>query len=252
MSRPVACWAVVPAGGSGSRFSAAQDKLLAPLAGIPVLCHTVAALLACPEIQGSGIQGIVLVASEKNLPHYQDLLSSRFPTANLKFATGGPTRRASVYAGLLALPDGVEVVAIHDAARPLVQPTTIAQTITAVIRGAAGSLVAQPVVDTVKQVDPETLQIQRTIDRQTLWHAQTPQVFRTRELLQAHRQVDPGIEATDDAQLLELAELGPVTIIPGPASNLKITGPDDIPLAESFYHQIQSQIQSQKQTVYLP
>ncbi len=235
MSHPL-CWAVVPAGGSGSRFSAAQDKLLTLLAGKPVLCHTIEALLAC-----SSFTGIVLVASEKNLPHYQALLTQTFPTANLRFTTGGASRRASVYQGLQALPDDTEIVAIHDAARPLIQPVILEQAIAAITQGATGSLVAQPVVDTVKQVDPDTMQIQRTIDRQTLWRAQTPQAFRFSTILQAHQQIDPNIEATDDAQLLELAGLGPVVIIPGPASNLKITGPDDIPLAESFYRQIHGQ-----------
>lgn len=242
MTSPV-CWAVVPAGGSGSRFSASQDKLLTPLRGQPVLVHTIAALLACPEIAG-----LVLVASEQNLPIYQKLLTEHFPDARLCFTVGGRTRRASVYQGLLALPVGVDVVAVHDAARPLIQPAIVSSAIAAVLNGSVGSVVAQPVVDTVKQVDPKTLQVLATMDRTTLWRAQTPQVFKYQDLMTANRLVAPEIDVTDDAQLLELAGLGPLSIISGSVSNLKITGPDDIPLAESFLHRVDAH----SPTVVLP
>lgn len=223
------CWAVVPAGGSGSRFSDTQDKLLVPIAGKPVLVRTISALLACPVLQG-----IVVVASEPNLPIYQALLTEAFPDANLRFMLGGSSRRTSVYQGLLTLPDTVERVIVHDAARPLIQPDTLRQAIDAIEDGTVGSIVALPVVDTVKQARPGTLEISQTVERETLWRAQTPQVFRFDALLQAHRQIPAHIEATDDAQLIEMAALGPVRIVPGPERNLKITSPADIPLAESF------------------
>lgn len=228
MSNPV-CWAVVPAGGSGSRFSDTQDKLLTPLSGTPVLNHTISALLACPALQG-----IVVVASKQNLPIYQAILNKAFPNAPLRYTLGGSSRRASVYQGLLALPENVELVAVHDAARPLIQTETILQAIDMVENGAVGCIVALPVVDTVKQTNPGTMEISQTVDRATLWRAQTPQVFRLNALLQAHRKIPPDIEATDDAQLIEMAALGAVRIVPGPDSNLKITSPTDIPLAESF------------------
>lgn len=202
---------------------------MAPLAGKPVLIRTISALLASPAIQG-----IVIAASKRNLPIYQALLTEAFPNATLRFTLGGNSRRASVYQGLLALPDGVERVVVHDAARPLIQPDIIRQAIDTVANEAVGSIVALPVVDTVKQAHPGTLEICQTLNRETLWRAQTPQVFRLNALLQAHRQIPPDIEATDDAQLIELAMLGPIRIVPGPESNLKITSPTDIPLAESF------------------
>lgn len=226
------CWAVVPAGGSGSRFSATEDKLLTSLAGQPVLVRTIAALSRCAEIHG-----IVVTASASNLNTYKNLLEGQFSGLRLVFALGGDSRRASVLQGLVSLPDGVDVVVIHDAARPLIRPELVRQAIHALRDGANGSIVAIPFVDTVKQVDLETLTIRQTLDRTTLWRAQTPQAFRLPVLLAAHLQTPPDVVVTDDAQLLELAGLGPVRVIPGVESNLKITCREDLPLAESFLRQ---------------
>lgn len=225
------CWAVVPAGGTGSRFSPTQDKLLAPLAGKPVLCHTVAALLSVPDIEG-----IVVTASAEHLETYRHLLEREFPGKNLRFTTGGSSRRASVYQGLLALPDNVTIALIHDAARPLIQAQTIARSLEAVRQGAVGSVIAIPVVDTLKTVDSHsvTLTIGQTVDRGCFWRAQTPQVFQLKALRQAHEQVPHSEAVTDDAQLLELLNLGPVQIVPGEVSNLKITTPEDMTLAEWY------------------
>ncbi|WP_303673297.1 2-C-methyl-D-erythritol 4-phosphate cytidylyltransferase [Vampirovibrio chlorellavorus] len=232
---PSACWAVIPAGGTGSRFSSTQNKLLAPLAGKPVLCRTVAALLGVPDIEG-----IVVTASADHLETYRHLLEREFPARNLRFTTGGSSRRASVYQGLLALPNHATIALIHDAARPLIQAQTIAQALQAVQQGALGSVVAIPVVDTLKTVAPqgnsqgEPLTITQTVDRSCFWRAQTPQVFQLETLRQAHEQVPQEAVVTDDAQLLELLNLGPLHIVPGEVSNLKITTPEDITLAEWY------------------
>jgi 2-C-methyl-D-erythritol 4-phosphate cytidylyltransferase len=227
------CWAVVPAGGNGSRFSEKQDKLLVSLAGKPVLLRTISALLQCLDIHG-----VVIAASESQLNNYQALLSAHFPLEKFIFTIGGTSRRASVWQGLLALPPGVQTVVIHDAARPLIQPELIQQAIQTVQEGALGSVVAIPVVDTIKQINAGTLTIHQTLTRSTLWQAQTPQVFQLTALRKAHQHVPETIAVTDDAQLLELAGLGPVQIIQGSESNLKITNREDIPLAESFLRQM--------------
>ena len=225
------CWAVIPAGGTGSRFSPTQDKLLALLAGKPVLCHTVAALLSVPDIEG-----IVVTASAEHLEPYRHLLEKEFPGKNLRFTTGGSSRRASVYQGLLALPDSVTIALIHDAARPLIHAQTIGRSLEAVRQGAVGSVVAIPVVDTLKTLDSqsETLTIAQTVDRSCFWRAQTPQVFQLKALRQAHEQVPQSEAVTDDAQLLELLNVGPVQLVPGEVSNLKITTPEDMTLAEWY------------------
>lgn len=225
-------WAVIPAGGSGSRFSATEDKLLNPLAGKPVLQRTLEVLLWTPRISG-----IVLVASEKALECYQKLTEQAFPNASIRLALGGETRRASVYQGLLALPESAEIVVIHDAARPLMEPTMVAESIQAVEAGAVGAVIAVPVNDTLKRAEPGIETIAATVDRAHLWRAQTPQTFQKSVLLQAHQGVPLERSVTDDAQLLELAGLGPVKLLPGSERNLKITRKQDIQLAEALLAQ---------------
>lgn len=223
-------WAVIPAGGSGSRFSESQDKLQALLAGCPVLIHTLQALLNVPSIQG-----VILVSSKQHISVYQALVQKWLPDASIQFALGGDNRRDSVYQGLLALPPEASIVVVHDAARPLIQPEPIAAAIAAVQQDqAAGAIVAVPIHDTVKQVNTTSNHIQATLDRRCLWRAQTPQVFAKHLLLKAHESISANIPITDDAQLLELADMGPVRIIPGNERNLKITTQTDLLMAEAF------------------
>jgi 2-C-methyl-D-erythritol 4-phosphate cytidylyltransferase len=222
-------WAVVPAGGSGSRFSQQQDKLLAELVGRPVLIHTVQALLSAPSVDG-----LVLVSSDMNQAAYQTLIRQWLPDAPVHFAIGGDTRRDSVFQGLLALPGEARIVLIHDAARPLIQPEIVEASITAVRQGNSGAIVAVPIHDTVKQTASDNRTIAQTLDRSRLWRAQTPQVFDKARLLQAHQHIAPDTPVTDDAQLMELAGLGPVTVISGDERNLKITTPTDLLMAEAF------------------
>lgn len=225
-------WAVVPAGGSGTRYAANEDKLMAQLAGKPVLAHTLGALLEAP-----GMSGIVLAASPQNRPTYEALIQQAFPNAPIQVILGGASRRASVYAGLKALPTECSTVAIHDAARPLIRPTLIAQAVEALQKGFVGAIIALPLHDTVKQAHPSEPQcpsIAKTLDRSLLWRAQTPQVFRKDLIINAHESIDASLEATDDAQLMELAGLGPVALIPGEERNLKITSRGDLALAEAL------------------
>jgi 2-C-methyl-D-erythritol 4-phosphate cytidylyltransferase len=232
-------WAIVPAGGSGSRYSASEDKLLANLLGRPVLQRTIEALLAVPSIRG-----IMIVSSLQNLEAYQALVTERCPNAPIQFTLGGATRRESVYNGLKAIPTGIGIVVVHDAARPLIRPAVVEQAIADVQQGATGSIVAIPIHDTIKQAIPgstaEAVTISATLDRSQLWRAQTPQVFHRALLMQAHEQISLETQVTDDAQLIELAGLGAVTLIPGEESNLKITTPSDIRMAEAFLQAEQS------------
>lgn len=237
--QPDGIWAVVPAGGNGTRYATGKDKLLVPLEGVPVLARTVMALLSVPSING-----IVVVSSEANRERYQSVITNHIPKATqVQFASGGATRRESVYNGLLALPELARMVIVHDAARPLIRPALIEQAIQGVREGNSGAIVAIPIHDTVKETvsqpntDPESQEhpmIRATLDRNRLWRAQTPQVFQKDVLLQAHQEIPLDIPVTDDAQLLELAGLGPVAIVPGDERNLKITRPIDVLMAEAF------------------
>lgn len=228
-SVPHKAWSVIPAGGTGSRFSENDNKLLVSLDGIPVLFRSIQAVLAAPSIEG-----VVLVCHPSHQAHYQSLLAQWLPDAPIIYTEGGATRRDSVYQGLLALPSDTSIVAVHDAARPLIAPSIVEQVVQTIAGGQIGALVAVPIQDTVKQVAPQTLTIQSTLDRSVLWRAQTPQGFNKSSLLIAHQQVAKDIPVTDDVQLMELAGLGPVVIVPGDERNLKITTLTDVMLAEAF------------------
>ena len=224
-------WAVLPAAGKGERFSKEEDKLGVRLGGIPLLARTVQALLSAQRVHG-----LIIACPPGKESLYREWLGTS--AKQVQFVAGGADRRASVLNGVKALPDACEVVVVHDAARPLIAPALVDKAIAPVVGGAAGCVVAMPMQDTVKEAlgaeAGEGPEIARTLDRSRLWRAQTPQVFRKDLLLQAHAAIPAETPVTDDAQLLELAGLGPVILLEGPASNLKVTTPDDRLLAEAW------------------
>ena len=197
------------------------DKLLAPLAGRPVLAHSVAAFAEHPKVDT-----VVVVVSEANQADVEAMLEDVAP--NARVVLGGARRRDSVRAGLGVLPR-CEFVLVHDGARLLVT----AAMIDAVLAGAAekdAAICAIPVADTVKQVDNYGFS-RRTMDRDGLMLAQTPQAFRLELLLRAHAAYAEDV--TDDAMLVERLGL-PVRIVAGSPRNLKVTTPDDLVLAEAL------------------
>lgn len=211
---------------AGDRYSA-SNKLFARLAGKPVLAHTLEAFDRC-----EGIDGIVVVGSAESFHLLETLVRDAALSLPVRFVEGGATRQESVYLGLLALPGDAEIVAVHDAARPLVTAAVIARTIEAARRhGAAVACV--PATDTVKQVDAGG-RITGTLPRASLRAAQTPQTFRVPLLLRAHEAARrDGVDATDDAALVE--RLGePVLVVDGDRRNLKITTPEDMRMAEAL------------------
>jgi 2-C-methyl-D-erythritol 4-phosphate cytidylyltransferase len=147
---------------------------------------------------------------------------------------GGPTRQASVAAGLRALPPDLGYVAVHDATRPLVGPGAVDRMLELLLEtGAAGVVPGVPVVDTIRRVDPA----QRStglVDRDQLRAMQTPQLFAREVLERAHRLAQrDGVEAIDEAALVELAGHG-VQVVPGDPENLKVSTPLDLALAETL------------------
>jgi 2-C-methyl-D-erythritol 4-phosphate cytidylyltransferase len=202
-------WAVVVAGGSGSRFGAA--KQFSDLAGRPVLSWSLdAARRAC--------EGVVLV-----VPAGHD----RAWDAD-RIVVGGTTRSASVRAGLAAVPADAEVIVVHDAARPLARLELWHSVIEAVAAGADAAIPGTPVTDTVKVVGPHG-QLS-TLDRSSLVAVQTPQAFRAGALRKAHA---GGDESTDDAALVE-AVGGTVVLVDGPLDNIKVTTRSDLIAAEAL------------------
>jgi 2-C-methyl-D-erythritol 4-phosphate cytidylyltransferase len=144
---------------------------------------------------------------------------------------GGAERQDSVRAGLKALPEGAELVAVHDAARPLVRPEDVTRVVEAARRDGA-AILATPVRDTVKRVRQG--RVIETPERSECWAAQTPQVFRVRILREAMaKAAADGVVGSDDAQIVE--RLGvPVTVVEGDPRNIKLTFPEDLAVLERW------------------
>ncbi|NDG74880.1 MAG: 2-C-methyl-D-erythritol 4-phosphate cytidylyltransferase [Synechococcaceae bacterium WB8_1B_136] len=217
---------LIACAGSGRRMGAERNKLLLELAGRPVLAWTLDAALACGAIHWIGIVG-----QPADQADIQALVDAARPDRPVLWIEGGDTRQDSVRNGLAALPQDATAVLIHDGARCLVDPGLISRCAAAVEAGAA-VIAAAPVTDTIKRVDGQGV-IQDTPDRSQLWGAQTPQGFPVQQLRQAHaRAMAEGWTVTDDASLFE--RLGwPVRVIEAPPSNIKLTTPFDLTIAEA-------------------
>ncbi len=216
--------AIIPAAGSGTRMGLDYPKQYHLLSGIPILIRTVNAFLENPEIG----RCIVVVPAEwidasKALLNQYGLTLSR-----VSVCAGGRRRQDSVRAGLALLDRMVDIVLVHDGARPLVDQGTITRCCQAA-RAHGAAIAAIPVKDTLKKAT-EAGTVLSTIDRQRLWQAQTPQAIRL-PLLQKAYEVAGDADATDESSLLERAGI-PVTIVEGSETNLKITRPEDLRLAE--------------------
>jgi 2-C-methyl-D-erythritol 4-phosphate cytidylyltransferase len=218
---------VIVAAGRSERMGGV-DKLLAPLAGRPLLSYAIDAFMGCGDIDE-----VIVVASEENRSAVEVLTSPEDgagkPRLPMRLVLGGPRRRDSVLAGLEALSPECEYVIVHDGARPRVTGALI-KAVLAAARETGAAIAAIPVSDTVKLATTDGI-VRDTLDRDSLWLAQTPQAFRRDLLLKAYRQM-PG-DATDDAGLVEA--LGhPVRLIEGARENLKVTTPADLRLAEAL------------------
>lgn len=218
--------AVVPAAGRGERLGPGGPKALRDLAGAPLLVHAVAALLNAPSVDC-----VAVAAPPEAVEETRRLLSPAAGGrgADVVVVAGGESRTDSVAAGLAALPAEVDLVLVHDAARPLVPIAVVEAVIAAVRNGAPAVVPGVPIADTVKQVDPAG-RVEATPDRSVLRGIQTPQGFR-RDVLAAAYAADPD-PATDDAGLVERIGV-PVVVVPGHEEAFKVTRPLDLLLAEA-------------------
>lgn len=238
--------AIVAAGGSGERLGAGAPKALVELAGRPMLEWSLRAFATAP-----GVGTAIVAAPPSSLGEFEELARAVASQParrdgdgglEVRVVEGGDTRARSVAAALERVE--VDIVAVHDAARPLVTPELIAALIDKLVSrpDAAGTIAATPIADTVKRArEPRPRRgeiarggptIARTESRDHLWSAQTPQVFRTaalRNAMAASRQ--RLAEATDDAWLVE-KDGGKVLIHPAPPENLKVTTPFELRVAE--------------------
>lgn len=227
----------MPAAGTGTRMDSATPKQYLPLAGRPVILHTLERLCQCAAVQG------VIVGLSIDDEHWRGL-QPEFE-AQEKFRgvfVGGVERADTVLNGLQALSqfaDADDWVLVHDAARPSVRASDIDKLIHAVIgQHADGGLLALPVTDTVKRADTQQ-RVRETVVRDDLWRALTPQLFPIAALTQALEQaLERGITVTDEASAMEHSGARPL-LVQGHSDNIKITLPGDLALAQLFMQQQQ-------------
>jgi len=218
--------AVIVAAGRGTRFG--RPKQLIDLGGRPMLAWSLQTFLAMPEIAA-----IVVVTEADWLDDVRDVTTALANGRELRVVPGGATRQISVRCGLDAMPEGCDAVLVHDGARPFVLAGDVRAGMREVRSGRAAVLAA-PVVDTIKVVDPQTKLVRRTLDRSELWAAQTPQFALRDELLRAHDAARATqLEATDDVALLEAIGVD-VVVVPATGENFKITHPGDLARAEGL------------------
>jgi len=223
--------AVVLAGGSGVRSGRADGKQLALVAGLPVVAWSLIALDA------SALSHIVLVCPPDQADDYRRCVLEAIGLATpVTIAGSGQTRHDSVLSGIAALPEGTEIVVVHDGARPLVSAEVVRGAVAMLLAddAADGVVVGHPSVDTLKLVDQR--RIIETVDRRRVWSAQTPQVFRVPALRSAHREAERGGPGTDDSALVE-RNGGTVLMFEGPRDNIKVTLPEDFAFVESVLAQ---------------
>jgi 2-C-methyl-D-erythritol 4-phosphate cytidylyltransferase len=220
--------AIIVAAGASRRMQGI-DKTWASFAELPIIGHTIRALVTSPFIDN-----IVLVVSNDRLSDAEELIHQQKWDKVARIISGGARRRDSVYAGLQALLPSAEIVLIHDGARPLVSQTMIKEGIeSGIVTKAATAGV--PVKDTIKRVD-KTETVIETPDRTMLRMIQTPQVFHRDVILTAHNEVDIAFDAPDDASIVERYGV-PVHIFSGEYTNIKITTPEDLAILGALWSQ---------------
>lgn len=194
----------------------------------PMIVWTITALEQTPIVDA-----IVIVAPSEFIGEFEHLRSENKWRKVVAIVAGGNDRQQSVWNGLQAMPSETEWVIVHDAARPLVKPSLIVSVWEAAQEIGTAAIAALPCSDTVKRTLDGVL-IAETLDREQIWLAQTPQVFAADLLKEAHEQaLKDGCSATDDAMLVE--RLGvPIRLVLGDPTNIKITHPVDLALAEAL------------------
>lgn len=218
--------AIIVAAGSSTRFGS-PGKVLYPLLGRPVLDWSLRAHAACAMVGE-----VIIVGQPADTNRISHLASGTLKGLPWRFVTGGKDRQASVARGLSAAGERFELTSIHDAARPGVTPDLImAVAARALETGAA--LAGVPARDTIKSATREGV-VRRTLERRRLWHAATPQIFRTHVIYDAYEKAaGEGVSATDDAGLVERMEY-PVAMVPADESILKITTRTDLAALEGM------------------
>lgn len=215
---------IIPTAGAGNRMATAIPKQYLPLCGKPVISHSIQTFFACPRIAS------INVALSAEDFFWRSLSLDSNSRLNLHY-TGGDTRAQTVLNTLRALQPSVagdDWILVHDAARPGLTAALLNQLLDALEHDEVGGLLALPLADTLKQSNAGS-RVERTIPREGLWQAQTPQMFRFNLLHQALADFDGS--PTDEAQAVEALGLQP-KLVAGSLRNMKITYPQDLALME--------------------
>jgi 2-C-methyl-D-erythritol 4-phosphate cytidylyltransferase len=230
---------ILPAAGLGTRMAPGHTTHTAPkqfleLAGVPILVHTLLAFAAVPEVSS-----VVVAVRATEMERLSAQVQEHGFADRVRVVEGGDTRQESVSNALRALDcEDDDVVLVHDAVRPLIEPAVIRRTIEAVEKHSA-AIVGLPALDTIKQVErtADGAIVTATIPREYIVQAQTPQGFRCGLLRKAFAEAEAdGFVGTDEASVVERAG-AQVFVVLGSASNLKITQPGDLELAEFYLKQ---------------
>lgn len=217
--------AILLAAGQGERLGGDLPKQFLDLAGKPMFVHALRALQASPSISAT----VVVLPADR--PAWVDAAVQGHGECFI--AEGGPSRQSSLAQGMICLPGDCEVVAVHDAARPMIQPRLIEAVLAGLRPQVQGAIAALPMTDSVKEVSAES-EVLRPLNRQSMWRAQTPQVFHRGTLEDALAQADAEGVITDDCSEL-LTRLGrKVIVVEGSPANFKVTLPADLAMAETI------------------
>ncbi len=206
--------------------------------GVPILEHTLSALLACPDIRGLVV---VLDPSDRHADSIDSLSDPR-----VSRAAGGNERADSVLSGLKAIApyaSSDDWVLVHDAARPCISVSVLQRLIDHTLDGGVGTVLAQASTDTLKRVS-SSMRVDESLDRRVVWRAQTPQIFRFSELDTALSSALSGqLPITDESMAMELSGF-PVSILEGPSTNIKVTLPVDLEFAEIILRRMAEEVGS--------
>jgi 2-C-methyl-D-erythritol 4-phosphate cytidylyltransferase len=218
--------AIIPAGGAGRRMGKGIPKQYLPLAGIPILVHTLQAFQRSPVIDE-----VFLAVSEGDIPEVRQAIVVKYGLSKVSLILpGGQERQDSVRNALQHVSDEHGIIVIHDAVRPFVSADLISRAVAAA-REFGAITVGVPVKDTVKEATAEGW-VKKTVTREGLWLTQTPQAFRRPIIVTAYQKAAAeGFYGTDDASLVERMEIS-VRMILGESDNIKVTTPEDLRLGD--------------------
>jgi len=219
--------AIIPAAGTGVRFTSETPKQFVELGGIPLCVHTLKVFE-----RSTLIHSTIVVTEEKRIAGTKELISKHKLKKVAHVIAGGKVRSESVFNGIQALDEDTDLVVVHDGVRPLVSLKVLEDTVN-LCRTCDAVISAVPVKPTIKIVNTDDMVVNGTLDRKGLWEAQTPQVFRKDVLVKAHNKRTKGENPTDDAALVEAIGIK-VKVLPGDYRNLKITTQEDLAVAETF------------------